>query len=143
MTTTKRVARRAAALAAGVIAVAGVSLVNAQPAAALPNLTTYLSGSGTLVGTEFEHRNYSGAYLSYEANRNCTLTLADADFEDDSLPSGFGYDWDNDISSVKNWAGCVTNHFENDNQSGASTGYLLDGALPSSMDDRTESIRWT
>ncbi|GAA1364070.1 hypothetical protein [Catellatospora chokoriensis] len=146
MTTTKRVARRAAALAAGVIAVAGVSLVNAQPAAALPNLTINLSGSGIVVGTEWANQNYGGAYLQYEANRNCTLMVTDSDFADHILPNGFDglpYDWDNDISSFKNWANCLTNHFDADGLTGGQTGLLNDGNVPAGYNDRTESIRWS
>jgi len=89
--------------AVGSVLTAAAVLFGVQaPAQALSN-ATWGSG-GNIIGMDYQHINYGGAYLQRRSsNPGCTASLSDID-AGGKVPSA----WDNQISSFENFGGGVS-----------------------------------
>jgi hypothetical protein len=97
----------------------------------------------TVVGTEYQHRNYGGVSFNARVTSNgftCTGSLSDVDGQIASLTSF----WNDKISSYRTYAACNVKHYEHSNFGGASVGYHASRSyIGDAMNDRTSSIRWS
>jgi hypothetical protein len=119
------------------------------PAQALSN-ATWGSG-GNIIGMDYQHINYGGAYLQRRSsNPGCTASLSDID-AGGKVPSA----WDNQISSFENFGGgvsgwyrCYSKHWEHAGSgtscSGAVIGWSLSMSnIGSAMNDQTSCIQFS
>lgn len=115
-------------------AVASVLVATQVPSVAAPNVDV---GSGNVVAEEFEHRNHGGGKLRLLLPFDCSASGTDRDYGFANMPS----QWNNVVSSFKNYRGCDANHFDGTGFTGLSTG-LADSTtyIGSRMDEKTSSI---
>ena len=88
--------------------------------------------SATIIGIEYEHKNFGGwSYVIQSTNwRGC----AGYSYRISSLPSGRN----NEISSARTYASCKSNHYSGTNLTGSR--YLCGCSQMGAMNDQTSSI---
>jgi hypothetical protein len=113
------------------------------PATVTPDKVTQdmLSDPGIMtvvIGIDFQHSNYQGATLTWEASSGCSPGMY---YYANTMPSG----WDNILSSTKAYTGCNKNYsYENTYQGGAvRICYPNCSYIGDAMNDRTSSKKWT
>jgi hypothetical protein len=122
------------------------SIVRAAVVAMFAAGAAFLSSpasADTVIGIEYEHRNYGGASLNVTVAPNgftCTTTTSDVDASLSSMPSG----WNDRVSSYRTYANCWAKHYQHSNFGGSSVGYAGSRTyIGDALNDRTSSIRWS
>ncbi|WP_242893044.1 hypothetical protein [Actinomadura litoris] len=94
--------------------------------------------ASTVIEISFEHADFKGNSLTWETSAGCDNS-SDVDWQAASV-SGW---WNDRISSFRNYADCQSNHWEDINFQGSSTGYRnTTSYVGDAMNDRTSSIKW-
>ena len=93
------------------------------------------------IAYDWNYRNpLGGTYWFYASNGGCTNTLADLDYTQDPMPSG----WVNRVSSSTLFSNCWAKHFEDPGFGGAFDGYRGSASnLNVGTNDKVSSIKWS
>jgi hypothetical protein len=100
----------------------------------------------TIIGRDYEDPNYScnvfGPCLDWTVDNDFGCT-GGRNYVAASMPVVGGFNWNNQVSSTKAFAGCSTNqNFENTNYGGALLNCLPNCAGMGVMNDATSSKQW-
>ncbi|WP_242910625.1 beta/gamma crystallin family protein [Actinomadura terrae] len=94
--------------------------------------------ASTVIEISFEHKDFQGTSLTWEASSGCNDSN-DVEWQAASV-SGW---WNDQISSFRTYAKCQSDHWEDINFQGISTGYRnTTSYIGNAMNDRTSSIKW-